>query len=749
VERVHRVGVLFVHGIGTQPRGSTLADWGGALTSWIDRWTAPPGSGARPAITVGDAVLTGDTPAEPAHAIVALDGPAGDPDPRTILLAESWWAETILPPTYRDLLRWSLVVVPWTIGSHFHARLQRTTRSLLHASWHLLTLLAALLLMPLLLAALALVLLLALIPWAPVRAAAAAIQRALANTIGDSFVLLHNDIQRAAILTRVRRDLRWLADRSDQTVIVAHSQGAAVAYLVLTDTKVENVTLVTFGPGIAKLLEAQRLMRGNLPGRAGPWILCLTAALIAVGLWLGLPSLWTMRAEVLRAGAIFLAAAVVASLVASKLPSWLQITLGVVLPIPLLYVLWRWMDASSAPFPLMAAMFLIGSGLTRMTAQPATRPDANAAATWRDFYASRDPVSNGPLFEAGTPDAGTGPAQTSDEVWIQRSLVADHTGYWTSTDDFVARMACLIAQKAGVPLERWRADDGPRLRLARQRRRWRTAWLAAVRGGLLLSFFLIVATQGPSAPAEPSTPPAKPLGALHQQLTELIGELAGGVVPEAVQTRIADQPSTFATAPAVVAASSLVLLVLLIGSAFLLMAWVWRAWDRAEVGRLFRRENVKALEPTFVVFLLASLTIFELVLLTAMGWLAELRLAEAGTLRAVGLDVLKLGGLAASPWLVRLAFFYVGEFQLAQTIRRAAAAAAVAALAALPVLVWTAITPLRPPLPDAALTLIDRAPWFFLAVPPLILTVALSGVWRRYLEPRLAPHVFTGEPRAT
>jgi hypothetical protein len=270
-----------------------------------------------------------------------------------------------------------------------------------------------------------------------------------------------------------------------------------------------------------------------------------------------------------------------------------------------------------------------------------------------------------------------------------------------------------------------------------------------VRGGLLLSFFLIVATQGrPSAPAEPPTAPAKPLGLLHQQFTQLIGELAGGVVPEAVQKRIVEQPSTFATAPPVVAASSLVLLALLLGSAFLLVAWAWRAWDRAEVGRLFRRKNVKALEPTFAVFLLASLAIFELVLLTAMGWLAELRLAEAGTLRTVGLDVLKLGGLAASPWLVRLAFFYVGEFQFAQTIRRAAAAATVAALAALPVLVWAAITPSRQPSPDAALTLIDRAPWFFLAVPPLILAVALSGVWR-YLEPRLTPHVFAGKPRAT
>lgn len=740
---MHRVGVLFVHGIGTQPRGRTLADWGGSLTSWIDRWTAPPGSGARPAITVSDAVLTADSPSEPPHAIVTLGLPTADRDARTILLAESWWAETILPPTYSDLLRWSLVVVPWTIGSHFHARLLRTRQDRpLQRLWHLLTMLAALLLMPLLLAALALVLLLALIPWAPVRAVAAAVQRALANTIGDSFILLQNGIQRAAILARVRRDLRWLAGRCHQTVIIAHSQGAAVAHLVLTETEVENVTLVTFGPGIAKLQEIERLMRGNLPGKAGPWVLSLTAALIAVGLWQGLPSLWMIRGQVLRAGAIFLAAAVVVSLVGSKLPWWLQIVLGLMIPIPLLGVMWTWMDASPAPFVLMAAMYLIGAGLTSMTAQTATLPDAKAATIWRDLYASQDPVSNGPLFEAATPDAGPVPSRTSDEVWIQRSFVADHTGYWTSTDDFVGRVACLIANKAGVPLEDWKPGDRPRLRLARQRRRWRTAWLAAVRAGLLMSFFLIVGTQGlPTTPVAPPTAPTQPLGALHQRVTQLIGELAGGVVPEAVQKRIVDQPSKFPTAPAVVGASSLVLLVLLIGSASILVSWRWHAWDRAEVGRLFRRESVEVLEPQFVVFLLSSLAIFELVFVTAMGWLADLRAAEADTLKAIGRDVLTAGFLGSSPWIVRLSFFYIGDFHLSRTIRRAVAAATVTVLAVLPMLVW------------AAVVAIDRAPWFFsfflFSVPAVIVAVALSGVWHRYLESQLTPHVFAGERRAT
>ena len=105
-------------------------------------------------------------------------------------------------------------------------------------------------------------------------------------------------------------------------------------------------------------------------------------------------------------------------------------------------------------------------------------------------------------------------------------------------------------------------------------------------------------------------------------------------------------------------------------------------------------------------------------------------------------------GLGRRLWLVRLSLFYIGELRLTRTIRRAAAAAAVAALVVLPMLVWAAVAPPLQP-PHAAVALFDRAPWFFLSMPLVIVAVALSGVWRRYLEPRLTPRVFAGEPRAT
>ena len=39
----HALGVLFVHGIGTQPRGDTLVRFGEPVVAWLSRWLMPLG----------------------------------------------------------------------------------------------------------------------------------------------------------------------------------------------------------------------------------------------------------------------------------------------------------------------------------------------------------------------------------------------------------------------------------------------------------------------------------------------------------------------------------------------------------------------------------------------------------------------------------------------------------------------------------------------------------------------------------
>ena len=727
------IGVLFVHGIGTQARGRTLADWGDAVTSWIERWLP---ADAQHRIEIREALLTPDTPSEPPYAVVDLFV-AAEASPHTLLLAESWWAETVLPPTYAELVRWSLLVVPWTLASHFLARLRASSGNVAALLWNFVTMLVALLAMPALLAVLAVVLVLGLIPIAQVRQIAVAIQRTLATTIGDSFALLRNDIQRAAIVARVERDLRWIAGKCDETVIVAHSQGAAVAHMVLSKAKLDHhaITFVTFGSGIGRLREAKQLARGDFQRKAVPWIFCLGGLLAAIGLWRSLPGFWELRWELARAVAIYLGAVAALSLFASKLPKWMLLTLTLLAFVPMLQVMFSLFDKSPMVFFLIGAQYLIGVGFTWVPDASSDQPvDANVAS-WLDLYATRDPVSNGPLF-------GRKGKKRSIEVCNQRSIISDHTTYWKSTDDFVARIACLLAAKGGIALDRCVAGDRRRLARARARRRWRTVWLAAVRATVLVSPLLIVGTHGLSSTFTATE--AGPLFTVQRNSTEFVGEVLSGITPDFLKAQMSNPPAAFPTSPPALSASSLILLLLLTAAAFLAITWRWHAWDETEVTRLFDRQDVAVLEPTFVAFLLVTAAILELIAFAATGWLANLRAASPEILRELGVGVLTAAALGAIPWIVRLVFFWIGVFRLAPTVRRVIAAGAIAGLMALPLFVWAAS---HPPAggytgpPD--LQLFERGKSMALVAVLIVWLVPISRLWR-YVEPKLSPRAFAG-----
>jgi hypothetical protein len=71
-----------------------------------------------------------------------------------------------------------------------------------------------------------------LIPWERLRATLLSVQRSLAGVVGDSYVFLVDFVQWRAIL-RVRREGEWMSQRARRVIVVAHSQGAAVANLAI------------------------------------------------------------------------------------------------------------------------------------------------------------------------------------------------------------------------------------------------------------------------------------------------------------------------------------------------------------------------------------------------------------------------------------------------------------------------------------------------------------------------------------
>jgi hypothetical protein len=111
----YRLGVLLVHGIGTQPSGETLVRWGDVLLKTIDHATRH-----RVAVTAGPARRDRQGGFEDrAESVVRLR--AGDREERW-LLSEGWWADAFLAPSYRELVSWSVRALPWSVALYIAQR---------------------------------------------------------------------------------------------------------------------------------------------------------------------------------------------------------------------------------------------------------------------------------------------------------------------------------------------------------------------------------------------------------------------------------------------------------------------------------------------------------------------------------------------------------------------------------------------------------------------------------------------------
>lgn len=109
------VGVVFVHGVGSQRKGDALREFGTPLVDWVEEWHRSRGLESK----VTWAELT--QPGEPAHAALVLPAcPNHDPaEPdypgQRWMLAEAWWAPRVTAPEYITMLGWAWKRVPWLI----------------------------------------------------------------------------------------------------------------------------------------------------------------------------------------------------------------------------------------------------------------------------------------------------------------------------------------------------------------------------------------------------------------------------------------------------------------------------------------------------------------------------------------------------------------------------------------------------------------------------------------------------------
>jgi hypothetical protein len=457
-ERQYEFGILFVGGIEHQRPGSAIASFSAALYAWLVDWTY--GSGQPPGTppVLKDARLSsgGGEDAEPAQLTLEVPLALSDrPVHARWLLAESWWPALFAAPRFLELARWiwkvstCLLVMQFVIPMRRHLRQAKAKEDPKNPGHplprhsrlaHVAAALCYLVLMSVagMLSVILSLLLLALavaakLPIPQIDRAVRWTVVKISSVLGDIYVLAHCPVQYAAMRTKVARDLRWLQRNCKRVAVVAHSQGAAIAHQVLKDGDYGNDSgdlraFITSGQGISKMHLLQHLDWD--PQYAGDawW----TRTLVTFGLaCAGLPAFALLMSR------------------------WLSAAVFHTLATP--------------PFSIsliVGGLFIVALGVIRTTRRLKAAvekdlhlPPACTRFTWTDYYASADPVSNGPLTDPDS-DKCTLP-RPCNEIYNSGSLVTDHNGYLRNRDQFLSK---LLNNLVAAAYGRQKDKDGPACR---------------------------------------------------------------------------------------------------------------------------------------------------------------------------------------------------------------------------------------------------------------------------------------------
>lgn len=431
------VGILCVHGIGVQTEGDTLLAVAQTLLESLGSDDA--------AISYGKASLKPRRMLlpEPAHLCATVQD---EMSTTRAIIAESWWAGAFDAPSYWKLLGWLLSYGTWIAIRHavfrvsapvryFERKYDRAGKA--RPDWLGLadvmfaypgTLVSIFLVaIPLQLLLLAIGIL-ALIPFKLTQQAAKRIAIVISETLGDATVFTANVAIRHSILSRVRADLEWLASRSKAIVVLAHSQGAAVAFdLFRRMPELANIHLVTYGAGIRKLSELEQDANEKpliVRMCATLWLLGLIAGVMA---WFG--ALYTIESI----------AAPGAAAISDRVGSLLLFYVVVIL----FFLISFYFSARNRDSQVDARM---EEDVVKLLAR---------RLRWADLYASSDPVPGGPLLGAHAlqpigdgwhADRDKFDGFRSREVVNRLSTFADHTTYWETPNDFVPAVARQIRE---------------------------------------------------------------------------------------------------------------------------------------------------------------------------------------------------------------------------------------------------------------------------------------------------------------
>ena len=475
------------------------------------------------------------------------------------LIREGSWAGAFPAPSYRELLSWGVRALPWSIVTHFGERywqtvgratgswqaFKRVLNSLLERPWDrarivalaratrqlivalaprvkaVFQLIIALALTPALITVLGLTLLLGLVPIPQIRSLVLAVQSTLTATVGDSFAFVESPVRAALIRECIIDGLKQLKPLCEHTVVVAHSQGAAVVLDVLgalepskekrevkAARRLVPDTLITFGAGTNQLASqkvlADRKPETDIDPVLGAVLAILGAAVIS--LWLYWNAI-TVKHIVLASLVVLLFFTLQRLLVWwSEAPKkqgnnrddsggrrkdkftsiisfaflliifFLMSLLANFVGLPVYSIA----DLFGAVFLLLWSLrFIFSSEGEKIIQAPVSRP--LGLRRWVDLYASADPVPNG---RTRTIEG----EHESKPIWNLGSMFADHTTYWDNRDGFVLRVARACAETAESPWTHELPDESD---FVDKRAAWRVGFLRLARWSSGLTWLVL------------------------------------------------------------------------------------------------------------------------------------------------------------------------------------------------------------------------------------------------------------------
>jgi len=460
--------VVFVHGIGQQVPGSTLSRFGPPIVEYAD---SIEGQQSRVEYAQETCWLTLD------------DGRIT----RRWLLVEAHWDDVVAPPTYRQLLRWMVLVVPWILHSDAllwsSRRPRRRPRRRWWAAafyytyvwgaklmWAFIRGMAFLISGVVAQLVLTVVGLIGLVP--ALRGPARWLQRLLIGSVGDSFAYLYDEATWGRIERRLVDTVESIRPRAQRVAVVTHSQGTAVMHRALGAGLRPDwiATWISLGSGLQKLIGLREVTTRVLVG----WAILRA---LSLGFFLASIPFWRMGTD-----------PETGEDVPSDLTSF-ALLVGVAVLV--------------APYRSVRRRQRQVAGLVR-------RPLSHSQLHWLDLYTFHDPVPGGPI--PGTTGEETEQPIASIEVHNEGSFLRDHSAYLDNVEEVVRRVYELLDPPRSV--DRFAARQLAERRARRVRLR-RVLWaltagltcalsvpvvraassmvgdVLAIGGAGLLSFFLV------------------------------------------------------------------------------------------------------------------------------------------------------------------------------------------------------------------------------------------------------------------